>query len=633
MARRRRRRDRAQPDRRVDRDRQGRRRRAVAVRRQGRRTHRRGRRGRSRSAACSCASTSPGTGVEGGAVVEDEAATLAATDASPAQGGFEAGAAAAAKSVEENAGLYGEVHEGEAGRKSTGLDADEEPQPLVGYGQGKGGAPSPSSRRRRGYGAPATGRPPRRVKPLAKPPVRKLAKDLGVDLAAIAPGSGPDGVDHPRRRARRGRQRRTAERTAANPPRPLRRRRAAATGSRRRPRSRRGSERPASPVPGFRGRVPGEVEQIRGIRKRIVEKMETSRRDIPAASCTREADLTELWEVRKQLTQAARDEGFDVKITPFALVMRAAVLGLRRFPTLNARIDREQGEIRLLEHINLGFAADTERGLVVPNIKDAHTKSTLQLALELSELADKARDGKLTPAELTGGTFTVNNYGAFGNDDGDPIINHPEGGILGIGAIRERPWVVAGRVAGAAGGDLPARVRPPHLRRRRGRPVRDLRRRAVRAAVAHPAAQLTGAAMHDIVVVGGGPGGYATAFRAAARGLDVALVEADKVGGTCLHRGCIPSKAVLHVAEVLEEIHRADVMGLKVTFDGIEGDDLAAFREGVITRMFKGLDFLVSKRTTRHTAAAGWSPATRTASRSRSPRKTGPRRASRAATS
>ncbi|GGI06280.1 dihydrolipoyl dehydrogenase [Egicoccus halophilus] len=106
--------------------------------------------------------------------------------------------------------------------------------------------------------------------------------------------------------------------------------------------------------------------------------------------------------------------------------------------------------------------------------------------------------------------------------------------------------------------------------------------------------------MHDIVVVGGGPGGYATAFRAAARGLDVALVESDKVGGTCLHRGCIPSKALLHVAEVLEEVHRADIMGLKVSYEGLDGDALSGFRDGVITRMFKGLDFLVSKRTTRH---------------------------------
>ncbi len=103
---------------------------------------------------------------------------------------------------------------------------------------------------------------------------------------------------------------------------------------------------------------------------------------------------------------------------------------------------------------------------------------------------------------------------------------------------------------------------------------------------------------HDIVVVGGGPGGYAVAFRAAARGLDVALVEQDKVGGTCLHRGCIPSKAILHVAEVLEEVHRGDVMGLRLTFDGIDGDGLAAFRQGVIDSMHKGLAALVKQRAT-----------------------------------
>jgi dihydrolipoamide dehydrogenase len=108
------------------------------------------------------------------------------------------------------------------------------------------------------------------------------------------------------------------------------------------------------------------------------------------------------------------------------------------------------------------------------------------------------------------------------------------------------------------------------------------------------------APVHDVVVVGGGPGGYAVAFRAAARGLSVALVEEDKVGGTCLHRGCIPSKSILHVAEVLEEVHRADVLGLKLTFDGIDGEGLSAFRDGVINGLHKGLEFLVGKRTTLH---------------------------------
>jgi dihydrolipoamide dehydrogenase len=105
---------------------------------------------------------------------------------------------------------------------------------------------------------------------------------------------------------------------------------------------------------------------------------------------------------------------------------------------------------------------------------------------------------------------------------------------------------------------------------------------------------------HDIVVVGGGPGGYAVAFRAAARGLDVALVEADLIGGTCLHRGCIPSKASLHVAEVLDQIHRAEVLGLEVSFTGIDGANLAAFRDEVVGRMHKGVEGLVTQRATLH---------------------------------
>ncbi len=376
--------------------------------------------------------------------------------ASPAQGGFEADPQAAKASAPDpdatpTDAIADDTGPADAGRGSTGLDADEEPQPLVGYGQGKSG-PARGRRRRGAAGGEvgadaADGSAPAAV--LAKPPVRKLAKDLGVDLAALAPGSGPEGVitrDDVHAAASSAPAeagRRAGEPTRGAPPAAPGAVRSAPAAPVAQPELRGGAGEKA--VPGFRGRVPGEVEQIRGIRKRIVEKMELSRREIPEATCSREADLTELWEVRKTLTAMAREEGFDVKITPFSLVMRAAVMGLRRFPTLNARIDREAGEIHLLEHINLGFAADTDRGLMVPNIKDAHTKSTLQLALELTDLAGQARDGSIGPGPLTGGTFTVNNYGAFGNDDGDPIINHPEGAILGIGAIRERPWVVPSR--------------------------------------------------------------------------------------------------------------------------------------------------------------------------------------------
>jgi len=314
-------------------------------------------------------------------------------------------------------------------RSSSGLDAEDEPQPLVGYGQQE----APPRRRRRSSTSSASqdASSDAPARPLAKPPVRKLAKDLGVDLAAIAPGSGPRGSvtrDDVRAAAEDESEETHASAADEQPVAP-----AASSGEK--------------AVPGFRGRRPGEVEPIRGVRKRIVEKMETSRREIPSATCSRDADLTELFVLRERLTEQARDEGLDLTITPLALILRATVVGLRRYPTLNARIERpddgsDPGEIHLLEHINLGVAADTDRGLVVPNIKDAHHRSTSELALALSDLATRARSGDLTPHEVTGGTFTVNNYGAFGNDDGDPIINHPEVGILGIGAIRERPWVV-----------------------------------------------------------------------------------------------------------------------------------------------------------------------------------------------
>ncbi len=247
-------------------------------------------------------------------------------------------------------------------RPSTGLDAETEPQPLVGYGQREGG----SRRRRRGGEAPADatdagGEASTRV--LAKPPVRKLAKDLGVDLAALAPGSGPDGVitrDDVRAAstasATDAAPAAAVPVTAASPP-------PASDGS-------------SAAVAGYRGRTPGDIEPVAGIRKRIVEKMETSRRSIPEATCSRWADVTDLWELRRDLTAAAAEDGHEVKITPFAIVLRAVVVALRRFPTLNAsmvgRDGSNAGEIHLHEAIHLGFAADTDRGLVVPVIRDAH---------------------------------------------------------------------------------------------------------------------------------------------------------------------------------------------------------------------------------------------------------------------
>lgn len=285
--------------------------------------------------------------------------------------------------------------------------AEEEPKLLVGYGAQE----TAPSRRRRG---PV----------LAKPPARKLARDLGVDLTSLWPGSGPQGSITT-----------TDVRRAAEVP-PVAAESAPIAAA-----------APGRGPVGFRGRVPGEVEPVRGIRKRIITKMEESRRDIPEALCSRDVDVTELWRLRDVLTGAAAADGHDIRVTPMALICRATVIALRRFPTLNAKYDQAEQIIRLIEPIHLGIAVDTERGLMVPNLKDVQSLTTLQIAEQMKDVADRCRSGAVKPNELVGGTFTVDNYGYFGTDVGDPIINAPEAAILGIGTMRERPWVVDGQLA------------------------------------------------------------------------------------------------------------------------------------------------------------------------------------------
>jgi pyruvate dehydrogenase E2 component (dihydrolipoamide acetyltransferase) len=313
---------------------------------------------------------------------------------------------------------------------------------LVGYGTG-----APSRRRRRSAGgAPAgapdgsasrpgsgpgggTGasRPSSRPggRPRAKPPVRKLAKDLGVDLASVG-GSGPDGViTREDVRTYAGNGAGGAAVPAAEDYQELLRQ-AGDTGD-------------ITPTHvGAGRRIP-----VRGVRKAIAEKMTLSRREIPEAVTWVDVDGTGLWDLRQSLNASQTD----VKVSPLAIILRACVAGLRRHPEINASLDTEANEIVLHDHVNLGFAAATDRGLVVPVIKGAQALSTLEIAAELNRLAAAAREGKITPDEMRAGTFTVSNYGSFGVDGGSAVINHPEAAILGVGRITDRPWVVDGELA------------------------------------------------------------------------------------------------------------------------------------------------------------------------------------------
>lgn len=188
---------------------------------------------------------------------------------------------------------------------------------------------------------------------------------------------------------------------------------------------------------------------IKGVRRTIAQAMTRSRTEIPEATVWVDVDATALVELRASL-----------KSTPggapglLALIARFALAGLARFPELNARVERTQDErgqeaqeLVQFDGVNLGFAAQTDRGLVVPSIESAHTLSARQLDAELRRLTEVAREGKCTPAELTRGTFTLNNYGVFGVDGSAAIINYPEAAILGVGRIVDKPWVVGGQLA------------------------------------------------------------------------------------------------------------------------------------------------------------------------------------------
>ncbi|MFJ1787461.1 dihydrolipoamide acetyltransferase family protein [Streptomyces anulatus] len=262
--------------------------------------------------------------------------------------------------------------------------------------------------------------------PVVSPLVRRLARQHDIDLRRLT-GSGPDGlilradVDCAIRQAE---ETEAATRTA--------RAAAAPTGA---------SPAAASPAAPAAERIP-----LRGVRGAVADKLSRSRTEIPDATCWVDADATELMAVRAAMN-AATGPSAGPKVSVLALLARICTAALARFPELNSTVDTEAREIVRLPGVHLGFAAQTERGLVVPVVRDAHTRNAESIGAEIARLTELARTGKLSPAQLTGGTFTLNNYGVFGVDGSTPIINHPEAAMLGVGRIMPKPWVHQGELA------------------------------------------------------------------------------------------------------------------------------------------------------------------------------------------
>ncbi|QYB00327.1 2-oxo acid dehydrogenase subunit E2 (plasmid) [Rhodococcus sp. USK10] len=182
---------------------------------------------------------------------------------------------------------------------------------------------------------------------------------------------------------------------------------------------------------------------LTGIRKVIADKLSRSRAEIPEATVWVDVDATALLQARRDL-----DASIDgVKVSLLAVLAKLTIIALQKYPDLNSTVDTAAEEILRYDDVHLGIAAQTDRGLMVPVVSQANRADLRELAERLAETTDMARTGSIPPARLSGGTFTLNNYGVFGVDGSAAIINHPEAAILGIGRIIDRPWVVNGQVA------------------------------------------------------------------------------------------------------------------------------------------------------------------------------------------
>ena len=284
------------------------------------------------------------------------------------------------------------------------LPADESPVPAVDQ------RPAPAAAPAEALVPAAAQAEPSDVRALAKPPVRKLAKDLGVDLTALT-GSGPAG---------------SITRDDVQ----------SATATARSPLVEEVAPRPS------RGPASGERETrepIKGVRRMMASAMSQSAFTSPHVTEWITVDVTATMQLVERLK--ARRELTNVRISPLLVLARAVILAMKRTPEVNSFWDEAAQEVVLKHYVNLGIAAATPRGLVVPNVKDADALSLTELAGALGELTAVAREGRTQPAEMSGGTFTITNVGVFGVDAGTPIINPGESAILCFGAINKRPWV------------------------------------------------------------------------------------------------------------------------------------------------------------------------------------------------
>lgn len=253
---------------------------------------------------------------------------------------------------------------------------------------------------------------PKKAKVLATPVARKLAKDLGVDITKIK-GTGPNG------RVMKEDIYRAKEEMSKE------------------------VEKPKLPEV-VEPTISVEEERIERIpltriRKTIAEQMKVSRFTIPHTTAMDEIDITKLYEFRKKYKEKLKEEGIHLTFLPF--IVKAVIAVLKQLPEFNSSLDEEREELMLKHYYHIGIATDTDRGLMVPVLRDADKKSIIEIAKEIEDLSSRAKENKIELHELRGSTFSITNYGSIGGHFGIPIINYPESAILGVGRIVKKPIV------------------------------------------------------------------------------------------------------------------------------------------------------------------------------------------------
>ncbi|KKB42585.1 dihydrolipoamide acetyltransferase family protein [Bacillus thermotolerans] len=310
--------------------------------------------------------------------------------------------------------------------KGQDLDKEEAPMQQADGATGAGEQPAAEAEK-----AQAEVDPNRRV--IAMPSVRKYARDNDVDIRQVA-GSGKNGrvlkedIDSflaggqpTEEKAVEQTEKAAEEKTEAAP------------------------NKAKAVVP--EGAFPETREKMSGIRKAIAKAMVNSKHTAPHVTLMDEVEVSKLWDHRKRFKAVAEEKG--IKLTFLPYVVKALTSALREYPVLNASIDDETEEIIQKHYYNIGIAADTDKGLLVPVVKNADSKPMFAISAEINELADKARSGKLSPDEMKGASCTITNIGSAGGQWFTPVINHPEAAILGIGRIAEKPIVKNGEIIAA----------------------------------------------------------------------------------------------------------------------------------------------------------------------------------------